>query len=108
MPLTRSPFRNLRDLMSATKALTARLNLALSSGLSFLKSCSKLSVVDQVGTPLSYFAKRRKKSLSVLYVRVLPRRMSSDASRSASCHVGVQNQAWVASTTFLGLSRIPS
>jgi hypothetical protein len=33
--------------MSATKAATAPLNFAFSSGVSFLTSCSKLSVVDQ-------------------------------------------------------------
>jgi hypothetical protein len=43
----------------------APLNFAFSAGVSLLKSCSKLSVVDQVGTPPAYFAKRRKKSLSV-------------------------------------------
>jgi len=51
--------------MSATKAVMAALNFALSAGVSFLKSCSKLSVVDQVGTARAYFAKRRKKSLSL-------------------------------------------
>src|ERR1700693_1535771 len=33
--------------------------------------------------------------------------MSSDASCSASCQAGVQNQAWVASTSFRGRNRIP-
>jgi len=65
MPLTRKPLRNFRLFRSATNARMAVLNLAFSEGVSFLKSCSKLSVVDQVGTPRAYFAKRRKKSLSV-------------------------------------------
>jgi len=106
--LTRRPGRKPPDSRSTTNFAAAARKAAFCALVKLAKSRRNRSVCAKVGMSAGQsWSESRKAAVDPEFV-IRPALMSAEASRSPSCQSCVQNQAWEASISFFGRSRIPS